>query len=269
MSVSVFDYMDYKAYLSDWINARPGRGRGERSRIAQQALCHAAYISQVLQGEAHFSLEQGALLNEYLAHDLEEENFFLLLLQLGRAGNEKLRAHFLRAVRQVQEKRLVLKNRLSFQKSLSPEHHAVFYSAWYFVAIHVLLTIPGFRDRPSIARHLGLPLEKVSEALSFLVECGLAKEEKGQFIVGPVSVHLGEDSKMLAKHHSNWRLRAIQSLDHPGPNELHYSSVASVAEKDLPKIRAIFVRAIEEARAIIKPSAEEKLICYSLDLFGI
>jgi uncharacterized protein (TIGR02147 family) len=267
MKISVFDFLDYKAYLQAWIDSKPGKGRGEKSRMAEHANFHVAYVSQVLQGPAHFSLEQAALVSDYLRHDVEEERFFLLLVQLGRAGNEKLRKHFEREIRQVQEKRLILKNRLSFKKRLTEEHQGVFYSAWYYVAIHVLLTIPKYRDRDSIARHLSLPSEKVAEALAFLTATGLVQEDRGQYIVGSVSAHLGEDSPMLAKHHANWRLRAIQSLDYPSPNRLHYSSVATASEKDIPKIRAILVRAIEEARAIIKPSPEERLFCYNLDLF--
>lgn len=269
MKISVFDFLDYKTYLTAWIEQRPGKGRGEKSRIAESALCHAAYVSQVLQGSAHFTLEQSALISHYLGHNLEEENFFLLLIQLARAGNEKLRQHFQRQIRHIQEKRLTLKNRLSFHASLSEENQAIFYSTWYHTAIHVLLTIPKYRDRDSIAKYLALPRETVSEALSFLVACGLAKDKGGVYIVGPVNVHLGEGSPMLAKHHQNWRLQAIRSLERPNANELHYSSVATASEKDIPKIRAVLVRAIEEARMIIKPSPEEQLFCYSLDLFKI
>jgi uncharacterized protein (TIGR02147 family) len=237
--------------------------------MAEHAHFHAAYISQVLQGPAHFTMEQAALISEYLGHDLDEEQFFLLLVQLGRAGNEKLRQHYQRQIRLIQEKRLVLKNRLGFKKSLSDDQHGVFYGAWYYVAIHVLLTIPKTWDRDSIAKHLSLPVEKVSEALAFMTSTGLIQEEKGRYTVGPVSIHLGEGSPMLARHHSNWRLQAIRSLEQPSKNQLHYSSVATASEKDIPKIRAILVRAIEEARAIIKPSPEERLFCYNLDLFEL
>jgi uncharacterized protein (TIGR02147 family) len=269
MKVSVFDFNDYKAYLSAWIESKPGKGRGVKSRLAEKALCHPAYISQVLQGPAHFTLEQSALMSEYMGHTQEEEEFFLLLVQIGRAGNEKLRNHFQAKIKQILDKRLVLKNRLSFKKTLSEDKQAIFYSAWYYLAIYILLTIPEFRSREPIARHLSLSMEKVSEVLTFLTSIGLAVEKDGQYLVGEVNLHLGEGSPMLAKHHTNWRLQAIQSLDRTQAGELHYSSVSSASVKDIAKIRAVLVRAIEEARSIIEPSPEEQLFCYNLDLFKI
>jgi uncharacterized protein (TIGR02147 family) len=269
MKVSVFDFQEYKAYLNAWIDSRPGKGRGEKSRMAERSLCHAAYVSQVLQGHAHFTLEQSALISEYMGHSAEEEEFFLLLVQHGRAGNERLRKHFQTKIRQILDKRLVLKNRLNFKKTLSEENQAIFYSAWYYLAIYILLTIPQFRTREPIAHHLSLSMEKVSEVLTFLTSIGLAIEKNGQYSVGEVNFHVGEGSPMLAKHHTNWRLQAIQSLDRPQAGELHYSSVASASLKDIAKIRAILVRAIEETRSIIDPSPEEQLFCYNLDLFKI
>jgi hypothetical protein len=74
---------------------------------------------------------------------------------------------------------------------------------------------------------------------------------------------------MISKHHTNWRMQAIQSLEREAESELHYSSVITVSEGDAVKIREALVKAIEQVRLIVKPSKDEALYCYNLDLFKV
>src|SRR6185437_4362530 len=87
---SIFEFTDYKAYLRAWIAARPRAGHGEKSRIAEAASCHLAYVSQVLNASAHFSAEQLVALSDYLGQNEEERDYFLLLLSRARAGSRRL-----------------------------------------------------------------------------------------------------------------------------------------------------------------------------------
>jgi uncharacterized protein (TIGR02147 family) len=266
---SIFEYLDYKKYLSDWIEGRPENGRGERSRIAAGLKCHVAYVSRVLGGNADFSLEQGHVLNGYLAHSPEEADFFLLLLSHGRAGTADLKAYYGSKIRSELAQRSVLKNRLTYQKTVSMEHQMTYFSAWYYSAVHLLLSFKGGQTRESIARELGLTPKKVSEILSFMLEAGLAAQKHGRYETGKVSIHLPNDSPMISKHHVNWKMQAIASLEREGPEELHYSSAVSIAKKDVPRIRAALVAAIESVRGIVQDSPEEEIHCYSLDFFKV
>lgn len=267
MKVSVFDHHHYRTYLNAWIAAKPSKGRGEKSRFAETIRCHSAYITLVLQGAADLSLEQAALLNDHLGHRLEEAHFFLLLVQHARAGNRPLADHFSVQIKQVLASRLALNNRLEFRKALDSQAQATYYSSWHYGAIHVLLSVPEFRTKERIATHLNLPLAKVAEVLEFLTTVGLAIEGKQGFNIGAATVHLGERSPMIGKHHINWRLRAMDSLDRAKVDDLHYSSVATISRKDLPRVRAVLVKAIEEIRGVVKDSGEEELFCYTMDLF--
>ena len=92
MNKTIYQYRDYKKYLHDYIQSQPGKGYGFRSRIAETTHCDTAYVSQVLRQNAHFSLEQAEDLNDLLGHTQDESEYFLLLIQLARAGTPKLRA---------------------------------------------------------------------------------------------------------------------------------------------------------------------------------
>ncbi|HLE01689.1 MAG TPA: DUF4423 domain-containing protein [Bdellovibrionota bacterium] len=115
-----------------------------------------------------------------------------------------------------------------------------------------------------------LSIPQIQGILDLLVRCGLAVQEEGRYRTGTVSIHLGEGSPMLSKHHTNWRMRAIHDLDNGRPEgHLHYSSVVSIAREDVPKAREILLGAIEEIRRVVKDSKENSVYAYCLDLFEV
>ena len=66
--ISLYHFKDYKSYIKAWIKSRPRHGHGEKRKIAEMTGCHSAYVSQVLEHEAHFSLEQAMAFSEYVGH---------------------------------------------------------------------------------------------------------------------------------------------------------------------------------------------------------
>jgi uncharacterized protein (TIGR02147 family) len=257
--VDVFKYLNYKDYLKALIDARP---RGERSRVAEVLRCHLAYISQVLNGGADFSLEQAESLNGYLGHSPEESDFFILLVSLGRAGTAALRSFYQRKITAALEERA--KNRLPVKEArvLEIEKQATYYSAWYYAAIHMLLSIPEFKDENRLARHLGLSVSVVRRVMQFL--------ESAEILSGAARIHVTGESPLNTKHHMNWRLQALQSLEREIKDDFHYSSVISIAEKDRPKIEKILAAAIQEIRSVVKESGpEDSAFCYTADIFRI
>ncbi|MGK5082506.1 TIGR02147 family protein [Bdellovibrionota bacterium FG-1] len=266
MPKSIFDYQNYKAYLVDWVEEK---GRGERSKIASVLRCHLAYVSQVLNDDAQLSLEQADQLNTYLAHSEDQAEFFLLLVSLERAGTASLRKLYETKIKRILHERTLLENRLKNKKVLPAESQAIYYTAWYYSAIHLLISIPGFQTKEEIARHLRLPMNQINQALEFLVATGLAEFNKARYQSGQVTLHLTNDSPWLPRYHSNWRLQAIQSLDRPQENQLNYTSVVSMSEEDAPAIRKILIEAIEQVRAVVRKSPEKGAYCYTVDFFTI
>lgn len=270
MNQTVFDYRDYKTYINELIASRPEKGRGMKSAIAEAVGCQKAYVSQVLSGDAHFSLEQADSLNQFMGHSPEESHFFFLLVQLARAGKPSLRRYFEDQIRQVNEKRLVIKDRLKIKDTLSREDQATYYSAWYYAAIHIMLGIEKFQTKDALIKHLGLSQKKVTEVLDFLVSLGLARQSSlGRFEIGPTRIHLERDSPMISKHHTNWRMSAIRSLERASENDLHYSVVAGMSDEDAVKIRSMILKYIEETLGVIHASKDEGVHCFALDFFPI
>lgn len=270
MKKSIFEYIDYKQYLENWMLAKPGKGRGERSKLAKALKCHSAYISHVLNGMAHLNLEQAEAANKHLKHDAEESHYFILLTLYERAGTGTLKDYFMNQIRVVQERRLTLRNRRDFKQSLSREDQATYYSAWYYSVIDLLAgSSAEFQSPESIAQYLSLPIEMVKGVIEFLLSRGILLTENGQYRLGETKIHLGNDSPMITKHHTNWRLQALHALEQGSSKDFHYSSVVMISRRDLQKIKATLIQAIEEVRSAVKESGEEALFCYALDLFEV
>jgi len=265
----IFEFQDYKAYLSAWMKSRPGAGRGDKTRIAQASRCQLAYVSRVLNGAAHFSTEQAAALNELLEHTEDEADYFLLLVQRARAGTSVLQKYYDRKIQKALDLRLILKNRLTDKKTLTREDQAIYYSDWLYSAVHLAVLVPRLRTPQSIANYLGASVEKIVRSLEFLEAVNLVIKKEREYFPGNTRIHLESDSPMISKHHTNWRLQAIRSLERTSPSELHYSSVIGISQGDLPRVREVMVKAIEEIRSVVRNSKDESVYCYSMDLFAL
>lgn len=193
-----------------------------------------------------------------------------MFVQFERAGSNALKSRLHIQIDNFLKKRLVLKNRIDIKKQLDPADQAIYYSAWYYAAVHILVTISAYQSREAISNRLQIPLDKVSQILEFLTAVGLLVLDKGIYKAGVSRIFLGSDSGMISKHHCNWRMRAIHSLDQGILTDLHFSTIVSLSKKDIPIIKETIIKKIEEVRTIVKNSVdEEELYCFNSDFFVI
>ena len=237
--------------------------------MAQAVNCQPSYISQVLNGAGDLSLEQGAQCHEILGHSALEAHCFMLLLQLARAGNSALQEYYSKQLLKAHEEHKFLQNRIDQKVGLSKRDQQTYYGNHLNALLHVALTIEDLRTPARLSQRFGLPLELVREALEFLVSAGLANEEEGSYTVGPKQIHLGRESKLVSRHHMNWRVKALENLDLASTRDLHYSSVISHSLEDAPRIRNILVQALAEIQKIVKDSPAEDVFVLNTDHFNL
>lgn len=268
MEKTVFEFDNYRDYLKHALPVS-GPGRGSRSRLAEALGCQNGFVSLVLSGAAHFSLEHAAIISRFLRHEADEQDFFLLLVHRERAGSKELETYYLERIKQILEKRREIKARIKEKSSLSDKDRQTYYSSWHYTAVHMCLLVPGIRTKEKISHFLNVRTQTVSEILGFLVYVGLAVQKGDQFVSGPTRMHLPADSPLISKHHSNWRMRAIESLDHSSRQHLHYSSVMSLSHDAAEKIRSLLLQAIQECEPVIRDAKEETVFALAIDLFGL
>jgi uncharacterized protein (TIGR02147 family) len=267
-TISVFDFHDYKVFLEALSAQRASLQRGFRSRLAEALDCQNAYISQVLNTHANFSLEQGFKISQFLQLTGKETRYFILLIEHARAGTADLRAYFETDLRELREKHLDIKERVG-SKQLSSEDQSIYYSSWMHATVHVLTTIPKFRTASAIAEALSLEMRVVTEVLLFLLQTGLLVEKKNELHPGETQLHLGKDSPHIRQHHANFRIAAIQSLSSKIDRDLHYSTVSSLSVSDAEKLKSKLVQVIQEYVETVKPSKEEALYNFNLDFYNM
>jgi uncharacterized protein (TIGR02147 family) len=265
---TIYDFADYKDYIRFKVGEKTQR-KGLKSALARHLNCQPGFISQVLNGNLHLNLEQATLLNDFFAHTKEESHFLMLLVQRQKAGSKDLEKYFLSQIEEIKNQRLNLTRRLGTSNSLSEVDRTVYYSSWHFAAIHIALTIPELRQPEALATHFRISLSKVHQVLEFLQTTGLVVSGKNGFSSESTLTRIGNDSRSISKHHTNWRLQAIESLDQEDVLDLHYSAVVSLSEKDVRAIKEKILEHIKENVSQIRDSKEEKLYCYTVDFFNL
>jgi uncharacterized protein (TIGR02147 family) len=266
--LSVFDSPDYKAYLRSKVGGATQK-KGVKSAMARALGCQPTYITHVLSGHANLSLEQAEAMNRFLAHSREEAQVFLLLVLRDRAGTHTLKANFQEQIDAILANRLVLTKRLGQRNVLTEEQRAIFYSAWYFLAAQIGLTIPSWRTPAALARRLGLSAARTTEIVDFLASAGLAQRSGNELLPTETLIRLGRDSHHIFKHHVNWRVKAMDSLEHEGPRDLHYSGVLSLSERDAARVKDLLLEQLKSNLKIVADSKEEKLFGMNIDFYNL
>lgn len=269
MSPDLFHFQTYKAYLK---KALPTSGpeRGIRSRLSQAIGCQTTFISQVLNGSIDFSLEHSLGISRFLKHSQAEEEYFMLLVQLNRAGSTALKEHYQRQINDTLEKREKISERLQASETIAEQDQLIYYSHWRYAAIHILVSIPKYQHSTKlIAETLGLTMEETRKSLDFLLKTGLVIQKDGKYLIGRTQIHISKDSPIFSKHHANWRLKSILRAEEAHPEDLHYSAVISLSSEDLKKVKSMILELLEKSDTLIADSKEEQLACMALDLFQV
>jgi uncharacterized protein (TIGR02147 family) len=267
--ISVFEYTNYRSYISDRLQQMPKKGYGQARNLSSFLKVHTTLVSQVLKGLKSFTLEQASLASEFLGLNDMETEYFLLLVQMDRAGNESLRKNLKRQIERLREKSSELINRLKSDRVLTEERRAIFYSDWTYSAIRQLTAIPGFQSLDAISQYLRLPNRKTKDAIEFLLEVGLCVEERGKIKIGPSSTHLESTSPWVRSHHINWRQKAIESMTNDEPAKLHYTCPLTISKEDALRIREKITKLLEEFDEVLVPSPSEQLRCLNIDWFSL
>lgn len=264
-----FDFKNYKIYLEYVEKSRKSYERGFRSKLAESLGCQSGYISHVLNGDAHFSLEQTMGVAKFLNLTSREKKYLLLLVEFARAGTSDLRTHFNEELKILLDQHHNIKERIGDSKILSETEQSIYYSSWHYLAVHVLSSLSEHSDAKSISYALKIPEEVVGKVLLFLIQANILKDEAGMLSPGVTQVHLNRESPLIRQHHTNWRIAAIQSLMNDNRNDIHYSTVSTLSKVDAQKLRSEMLQLIERYVETVRPSEEEVMYGFNIDFYNL
>jgi uncharacterized protein (TIGR02147 family) len=231
---------------------------------------HSSVLSQVFQGHRDLTQEQAFAISEYFGLSDEESDYLILLVQKERAGTPSLRKYMERRLAAARSEADLISKRVSKSKDLSIGRQAVFYSNWFYSAIRMLVSIPAFQTVESLESRLRISRSQLMKALKFLIEAGLCKERNGRYFLESKSTHLPAESPLAARHHGNWRVKAMERYPSLAQKtELAFTAPISLSKADVLRIRAKILEFIEEVCEISDPSVPESAYCLNIDWFEI
>jgi uncharacterized protein (TIGR02147 family) len=266
---SVLNYSSFYDFLQKEIEKNTHLKRGEKKRIAEYLNIHPTLLSQIFSGNRQFTDEQVFLLGECLGLSELESDYIFLLHQIDSTQNKKFKERLNKKRDALKNRSLNLSERVEKDKVLTDEEKSIFYSSWQYSAIRTLASLKGGKTREEISERLDIDKKQVSEILEFLVKSGLCRAEKGRYFHHISRTHLEKSSPHLKKHHSNWRIKAIQKMDRSSDDDLTFTAPLSLSNKDFDILREEMVQLIKKISETVKETNPEEIFCFTLDFFRI
>lgn len=266
---SVFDFDKYNNFLQNWVKSKPKNGFGQLGKIAKHLNISSVSVSYLFNGKRAPSDEQAVELCAYLGLNEHESDYFILLIQKARAGSHKLEQRIEKQLSKSRAAAQELRTRVPEFKPFDEEAQATFYSQWYYSGIRLATSMEQAQDLNALAEFAKLPVERVRAIVDFLVRYGLCVEKNQKIEMGPQRTHVAADSPLAGRHHTNWRLKAIESVDCVENDELFFTGPMALSYEVFQEIRRQMTEMISSTTKLIAPSKSELFACMNVDLFKL
>jgi len=262
----IYEFIDYKAYLRAYIKSKPKSGRGILSKLAASMNITSAQLSHVMKGGRDFSPEQALKAAHFIGLTKTETLFFMELVAFARAGTRDFKEFSKARLEELRAEGLQLKNQVPAHQALNDEERARFYSSWIFSAVRLYCSIKP-RQIEDIATFFSIDKKRVVAIVDFLLRVGLCRQAALGYEMGPQTTFVPRDSPFVHKHHSNWRLKALEQSDQNNERDLFFTSPVSLSKKDFENLKVKLTELIKEFSAVVKDSPAEEVACLNIDFF--
>ena len=260
----IFQYLDYRALLRDWLAARAGKP--SLRALAGRAGCSPALVSAVINGKRDLDAGRAELLAEAMKLDAPQTEHFVDLVALAhdRSSRRRKRAH---------TEALTTQRFHAAQERVTDAVLAVL-SDPEIGAVFELARCAGWRNDPEwIARSLQPPTTPAvaAAAVEALKEAGmLVHDESGELTVAGPEWASGHDipaAQAADRLHRRLLARAPNVLDVVPAAERHFGAgTFAVSSSLVAQMRARVARFHEEMMNLVETSSEPRDRVYQLNV---
>jgi uncharacterized protein (TIGR02147 family) len=210
--ISIYNYMDYRQFLSEYYNNRKKThpAFSYRSFAKRAGLGSPSHFRMIVLGQRNLSLKTLNKFATAMAMTKDERAYFEKLVGFNQAEDENAKvSSFSELLRLKSEKTL---------NCLEKEKYD-FLSKWYMVAIYVLIGTKTFQPNPQWIRHrLGLKVSErdIEQALIDMEKLSLIeKDEIRGYVQNGGALSTDEETRALAvfRYHSEMTRLAQESLE--------------------------------------------------------
>lgn len=267
MPLSLFSESDYRVYIEKKLKTEEF-GRGSKAKLAEALGCQPSFISQVLKEKNSFSLEQGFKLNEFFKHSDLEKDYFMTLLELGRAGSYELKTYYETKRTELQKKAELVENRIKYNE-LSELDTMAYFSNWNNVLIRQLLNIPEFNTKSKIKEKLRLDKDEVEKCLNFLTEKKLILKEGNHFIIGPQKLHVKKGSPVAQFANAQARIQCLKKLNVGDENAVNFGAQLTLSEKNFKNFKLKLSDLLADFHKSLSDDKPEKMCSLIIDFMEV
>lgn len=268
--IDVFDYLDYRAYLRDYYEAKKAEGRGFSFRAFSKSAGLGApnHLKRVMEGERNLTPEMAVRFAETLGLKDEGTRYFIDLVAFNQAkrGSERDAAYHR------------LTGSRGYRKAQRIDvAHAAYHSTWYLPAIREMVIRQDFSEDPQwIAERLWPTIRpyEAQRALATLLELGLLRrDESGKLVQGETVVTTGAETRGLhiRTYHKIMMERAAEAMEIvPSPLRDMSALTFCVGEDGLRKIKQRIQRFRQEIIALCAEEQHgEQVVQLNMQLFPL
>lgn len=265
--VSIYQFDSYKKYFNSWVSQQPKKGHGEYRRLSLALSVSTTMVSQIFNSEKDLSLEMACEMTEYLLLNDDEADYFLLLVELSKAGSAKLSSRLQKQIKDRQEKAKKLENRFKTVTTLDDQAKQIYYSSWIYPAIRLLTDISEVNSAEQISQRLSLPKNQIIKALDYLIKNQIVVQKAGKLSMGPAHTYLNPSDPLANRHLHNWRQLAFQKMTFSNDENFFYTGQYALSKEVAVEIRKQLPDFIESILKLVKPSKSETVQCLNIDYF--
>lgn len=267
--MNIYACDSYKEVLKTWLEAH--NGKGKISYLASLCGCERSYLSQVLHGKADLTTDHMIQFCQATGLSENEERFCLLLLMHDRSSSRPVRESLRKKINRLKTEYNSVSNQLSESKSpqnrIDESQKDLYYSNHLYSAVHILTSSPRLQTAAALSEELSVPRPLIEKTLHELAQMKLVFQTGDRFKHAAGDIFTLRDDPRTGLHHWNWRRVALEGSNRA--DEIHYTDVFTVDQKDIEKIRDLCLRLIKAQGDVVGRSGTEAGAVLCLDFFPI
>ena len=192
--VDIFQYTDYRKYLSDFYEAEKKRNPHFSHRYVAQKVGFnsSGFFSKILQGKTNISNDFALRFVDFLKLKKHEAEYFSLLVFFNQAKSHADKKRWFEKIVAFSKSKVKIVQVSQFE----------YFQKWYYVAIRELLKFYEFTgDYQELGKMLNPPISaaQAKKAIMLLEKLGLIKkEEDGGYVQTDTLMSTGYDVKSVA-----------------------------------------------------------------------
>lgn len=268
--MNIYEYDDYRIFVTTWVKKRPKRGHGEYQKIAEFLRVPPSVFSLIIGGQRELNIEKGYLLSDYLGLKFTEKDYFIYLVDYANASNHKYKTYLKEKIQKLQFDSKNLEMRLEEKKTLDLLDQVEFYSSWLYSAIRLHCSIGTGSTFSEILESFPIKESELNKILTFLIRIRLVELNNGKYVMGLQRLtYVGKDSAMLSKHHSNWRIKSLEKTMHLEDSDYFMTFPLTCSKADVEKIKSKISQLMVDVTEIVKNSDAEEQLYFGIDFFKL